>query len=151
MRKNIFSPYFENRVCRPLSISTILRNRGFRWPILDFLVPNDRSRRDELIGGRNVKIGSREPGFPVFGQIFNLDFDPLPVIFRDEHIRPKVLSRRVLSIGVSNSKMLNFSYLEKKLNLVHFSLLLSQWANTGVLRQKIFSLKNGYLLSRHTQ
>ena len=26
-----------------------------------------------------------------------------------------------------------------------------QWANTGVLRQKIFSLKNGYLLSRHTQ
>ena len=114
-------------------------------------MPNDRSRRDELIDGRNVKIGSREPGFPVFGQIFNLDFDPLPVIFHDEHIRPKVLSRRDLSIGVSNSKLLNFSYLEKKLNLVHFSLLLSQWANTGVLRQKIFSLKNGYLLSRHTQ
>ena len=76
-------------------------------------MPNDRSRRDELIGGRNVKIGSREPGFPVFGQNFNLDFDPLPVIFRNEHIRPKILSRRDLSIGVSNSKLLNFSYLKK--------------------------------------
>jgi len=118
---------------------------------LDFFVPNDRSRRDELIGGSNVKIGSREPGFPVFGQIFNLDFDPLPVIFRNEHIRPKCLSRRDLSNGVSNSKMLNFSYLEKKLNLVHFSLLLTQWANTGVWGEKIFSLKNVYLLSRLTQ
>jgi len=111
--KIFFSSYLENRVYRPLSISTILRNRGFRGPILDFFVPNDRSRRDELIGGSNVKIGSREPGFPVFGQIFNLDFDPLPVIFRNEHIKPKCLSRRDLSNGVSNSKMLNFSYLEK--------------------------------------
>ena len=85
-----------------------------------------------------MKIGSREPGFPVFGQNFNLDFDPLPVIFRNEHIRPKVLSRRDLSIGVSNSKLLNFSYLEKKLNLVHFSLLLTQLGVGGFWDEKNF-------------
>ena len=72
------------------------------------------------IQGRNVKIGQPEVRFSIFSPIFNLDFDPLPVIFPDDNNSRKCLSRRDLSNGGSNSKMLKFPYLEKKLILDHF-------------------------------